>query len=469
MICTKCGKKLTRLGVFQNKIYYRCPGCGEIEAMDKKAAESKTGGGSNAEHYLGAAAAVVGVFAAGFGISTAGDRGLLILSMGVLLLAAAGIMFAAGGRNGKLGAIFGAALTLYGVAAGGAFFGFPEIIRSIPGKEFVDRWGVFSFAVSGIAFGIYMIICLVAAADGRDRAKTACCCDGDLMIVQGFSRYMQAGYYLIKARLHGIVRFRTTEATEDTASKNIVELNGNIPKEKLEEYFQRNPQVRRLVRFLEERMYDPNVPTQISDVINGFAPQSELRSEGGLIVLSVKNTLSRVRNVIFGMAAAAVLYVGVTKLCMGMHFGKPIGDLLESGILVAGFTLGALYGLMYLCAHRAESSVKKKLVKAYKVEIPDFEQYTHSVVMGQTVTTDAERQRILRCFATYRHNNAKHIKNGAANIPVIILHAVSVAEIIESERRLGVRGGGGCSGYSCSSCSSCSSCGGCGGCGGCGD
>ena len=129
----------------------------------------------------------------------------------------------------------------------------PEFIRAIKGPDFLGIWAIFSLIIIGTALITGSIISLIIAKRNLEEAKNKIYADGDLMILSGFNRFRLMGYYLLKARLHGIVKEKENNPDDESGESSPIAkmiINPDISEEEQEKYFNENPQVKKIAEYI---------------------------------------------------------------------------------------------------------------------------------------------------------------------------------------------------------------------------
>lgn len=457
------------------KTYFKCPNCKNRMVWNdaKLQWEPQREKNGRLPDFLSNLIIGVGlflIFLLFIGPVIGGDTGLVVHVIAFTLLALAVLILRICEKPASKAILVGI-MVIYYLLVFGAVNNFPECIRIIPGNAFIKLWWTYSMAVYVLTLFAVLLAWAIIILSRKQKLSNMDYSDNDLMLLQDFSRYKLSGYYLIKAKLYGIIKYSTTKETEDTDSMVLVELNTKLPKKKLADYCDQDPQVKKIVEYLNERKEEKYEYTRVSDVVNGVKPEPEIQSAGGRAATDMLGLLKKVKTIIVWIAIALVYYVGYTKLFMGMHNGKAVEALAFGGFLISYIILAIFSWLAeWIFDKSIWASVVQMIVRKKHINLPNYEQYVQSFLTGDQEATDQEMQNILRYYATHKNVPSDHAKNTNINITHDILSAVFAAEAFAAAQAAKSSNSGN---SGCSSCSSCSSCGGGGGgcssCGGCGD
>lgn len=221
--------------------------------------------------------------------------------------------------------IFGA---VYGLMWMGVLFDEPYFIRKIQGENFISIWLAFATFVLIIAFVTELALVISRAGAGVPQAKDKLFSDSDLMLMQEFDRFQLAGYYLLKAKLHNIIKYEFEKSDEASEAIPSIELNEGFPKPYRDMYCKENPQVGKIVSYIENtKENDTDAQIRIADLIYSINPQPEIQSEGGLFADAYIKKLKKSANIIFAISTGVGFYPAITKLLMGMYNEKTLDNL----------------------------------------------------------------------------------------------------------------------------------------------
>lgn len=351
----------------------------------------------------------------------------------------------------------------------GAANDFPGFIRQIPGAKFVGGWAGWSLLAIGAALLLELVICSVCASNMANKAKKLVFSDSDLMIIQDFDRFKLAGYYLLKAKLHNVITYSSAVSDDGTPSKDVlVEINPNASEEDVIRYCENNPQVRRIVEFINSSKGLEGAQVTVADIVYNVRPEPVIQSAGGEYSRKAINRLKAIADGIFWSTAALSGYVAVAKLTMGICNDKPVNNLLMAMVLAVPVML-----LIHLLHRRIKNSAVKNgfvetVIRQKSVGYEKIGMVFDLATFPNTGLSPEKAATILRGYALYRYDPNKYPASKAtAQFSGAIFCSVVAAQAAAAAARAARNSGHGCSGaYGCSSCSSCG--GGCGGCGGCG-
>lgn len=472
MYCSKCGRELKEtVDAYKKQTVYKCSSCNTTLRWDDKKSQWVIEKNAPKDHM---ALKVIGlmllvIISIGLiigGLADGGDDGIVTLSIGVFgaALFAFLLSFRYNFKKARNILIITAAAQL--VLAISAVNDFPEFIREIQGKDFIGIWLGYGLVVYLSALAVGAVLCRIFVKANEKKLIAMNYSDSDLMLLQNFSSYKMTGYYLLKAKLHGVIHYYTVPQNGYSDSIVYVVLNKKIPQEKLEAYCEQNPQVKKIVEFLKKKEAAAH-PVRVSDIVTTVKPNPEIQSVGGQAATAACKSLTRRKWIVFAIAAGLVYYVGVTKLLMGLHNSKQISNLITGGFILSFVMIAVFCSLLFLIYRKATTKMMSNITLTLQVNLLSYAAYAQPFLNGEEQATVEDQQKILRCYATDSHNASNYVVNADNSGTIINSIFTSVfaieAHIAAQNKQSGSDGG-------CSSCSSCSSCGGgCGGCGGCGN
>ncbi len=348
---------------------------------------------------------------------------------------------------------------------------FPLFIRRIPGKDFIGIWVGCSLLAIAAAIIAELIVCSwVSSKAAKSLGMTYS--DSDLMLLQGFDRFRMSGYYLLKAKLHGIIKYYYIKKEDGTLTKDVlVKANSDKPQEEIDEYCRSNPQVRRIVDYIVRNEAIDGSRTTVQDVVYNVRPDPVIQSEGGRFVQSIIERKRTASDIIFWGAVYVCAYAAVTKLIMGLINQKPVENLVCAIIFSVLILIPLAILHTVIKNHVASGSLVKKIIRHKSA---GYEQagilFDHGKITNDELPPK-EAATLLRSYVLYSYDPQKYTGvqaalpfAGAVFTSVVAAQAAQEA-ISKAMSRLDSgmsdTGNGGCSG--CSGCG-----GGCGGCGGCG-
>lgn len=291
-----------------------------------------------------------------------GDAGTIMQVVGLTAFFVAGIIITAKKKNYGLLKMIAVIAAMYYVVWFLATKNIPEFIRAIPGSDFLSVWWLYIIIVYAVAVVAMLIVTKSIAFSHKTELVGLQYIDGDLMILQGDNRYKMSGYYLMKAKLHGIVICTHMDEEDDAAGKTVVTINSAISEDELEDYCQQNPQVAKIVAYLQQKASEEEEVT-VADIIHDVTPRPVIQSAGGIAAAKVmKKTHKWIKMLTFA-AISLAYYLGITKLLMGMHNEKEVTNLVFGGFIVS-FILLAIF-----------------LVVRHKVVLPKISGFTTNMIL----------------------------------------------------------------------------------------
>ncbi len=362
----------------------------------------------------------------------------------------------------------------FGLIYLGVLFDFPQFLRKIPGQDFMR--GIL-FYIAGVTLLTFLAHTVGLRRFAEHKAKEAgekIYSDSDLLILQGADRFQLVGYYLCKARLHNIIRYRMYPGPEeDDDSTVLLDINPDVDPATREQYCKDNPQVARIVEFIEQHKNiekSKNALPSLLDALSGVHPTPVIQSEGGIFAVTCFQQLQRIWRMIWLIGISLIAYPCVTKLLMGLHNQKPSTNLQWLTLLVGGIAIG-----LYRTRNRElKQTIRRIFVSPLiKIKAKPFEnipRLLQKTDFNSTAHTNEEITHLLRAYAVYDYSTVDYLHaNKKTDFSAAIFSAAAGLRYAFLEANKISYDSDGCGG--CSGCSGCGGgCGGCGGgCGGCGD
>lgn len=402
-----------------------------------------------------------------------GEAGLALLSFSIISLSIGTFVFGIVKKKKKVIIITIIVVSIYSLMLIGVVNDEPYFIRKIQGEDFISVWAIYALIVLVIAF-ITEVIYTIAYSKGKCKiAKEKIYADSDLMLLQNFDRYKLIGYYLLKAKLHNIIKYSITESSEESDSMVIVDINPDIGDEKLKKYCAENPQVNKIVDFIksqkatvEDSGETEKHTVRVADVIYNVIPNPEIQSDGGLFATNCIEKIRKVTKTIFWLGIGLIYYLNTTKLMMGMYNEKETSNLIFTYIF-GGFIVVGLYFInSSIIKSLIEERFIKKIIDFKSANFKNINRLFKNVNFENDNFSDEEIKMLLRAYSVYTYNTKDYPAiEASSQYSTAIFSAVSTAQLLAAAAARASSSGSGCS--SCSGCGSCG--GGCGGCGGCGD
>ena len=187
-----------------------------------------------------------------FGSESVGGTTLFVTIVGVVLIVLGVI------NKKKLRVVFSAiGLVLSYVAAYCAVNEIPWALRKIRGEDFLGQWMLLFVILMLVSLALTWLFWLNETHKRLDEAKDKLYFDGDLMILREFDRYRKIGYYLLKARLHGILQYEY-----QVEQGGVVRFNPDFTEEEKRAYCEVNPQVKRILKLKLKMSRKKSIPPE---------------------------------------------------------------------------------------------------------------------------------------------------------------------------------------------------------------
>ena len=171
----------------------------------------------------------------------------------------------------------------------------PEFIRSIKGEDFIGIWLGYSLVVSIIGALIVTIVVSSFCKAKSKEANAKIYSDGDLMLIQGFDRYKRVGYYLLKAKLHNVIKYTETAPNGEVNGTIAVDINRNIPESELNKYCEQNPNVGKIVEYIKARKSSSDeLDIKVDDIVFNIVTNATTQSDGGKFINACQEKLKKI-------------------------------------------------------------------------------------------------------------------------------------------------------------------------------
>ncbi|MBP3414904.1 MAG: hypothetical protein J6L81_06895, partial [Clostridia bacterium] len=422
---------------------------------------NKEKGKSKAVMYIGIAiGAVIGAVWVGLvfnSVEIGGEKGLMMqtFALGAIFLAA--LIYGIVKKQKSMIAFSLCVPLLAGAAMFGAVNDFPRFIRRIQGEDFI---GIL-FAFMGIVFALYfvieLIVCGISAKKQAKRAVGLEYCDGDLMLLQSFDRYRLIGYYLLKGRVHNVIKHTLTEPGADMGKMIFLNVNPDMDYEKIWAYREKHPQVSRIIDYIVANKMVDGEQIRISDVVYNVKPDIDIESEGGKFAKGAGDRIKNAANVIFWVAVVVLYLLAFTKLWMGIYNGKESSNLM----VVVFFVIPALlimfkYFSSLICNAIIKNSLVEAVIKNESAKLGNIDGLLRASSYERDFTPE-EAERMLRAYALYKYEPGQYKAESSELHYATAIFSTIVAAQAAARAAAGGGGYGGCT--SCGG--GCSSCGGC--------
>ena len=230
--------------------------------------------------------------------------------------------------------------------------GIPEAIRAIKGAEFVSPYAGYAVGLNVAAFVICFIVKNIIVNSGCKNLRAEDFTDADLMSLNNRNKYHVTAYYLAKAKFNGIITYHVVPATEESAAKCLIHINKNITEEQLADYCVKFPVVKKIVEYIKNSADPQNIT--VRDILANVRVEYQILSKGAQQIKSIQDKVKKIVTSIAVCFEIAILYPGITKLFMGIHYGKDVNNLVYVLIVLTVIPMVILTTL-------ADGRINKKL------------------------------------------------------------------------------------------------------------
>jgi len=289
----------------------------------------------------------------------------------------------------------------------------PSFIYKIPGETFI---GIM------IAWAVLVLPVVLRFADGKVKrylkknvglAKQETYSDSEIMLLKKFDRYMATGYYLLKAKLHGIIEYKETVTEETSVRTYGVELNPNLSEEKRKEYCKTMPQIANIVEYLIQKHSAGEENVRVAGLVSDVESSLEFDSK--------KTAFEYVKTADdFGIGGLlfcifTLIYTFITKWMMCVYNSNT-----PQYFVLAGFGSVALMFIVYGNGmDRREKLIKEVFVN--EILKPEIEEYGNISQMFQqtdfenTGCSEEEGKKLLRAYVLYEYPRKEYLNSGDRN------------------------------------------------------
>ena len=272
----------------------------------------------------------------------------------------------------------------------------PKELRKVPVKAFVNLWMNRAFQVEIL---IVVAVCLCILAAGLILlllAKRHTYTDGDLMAIRKFTRVRVVGYWLIKAKLDGMLEHSWEAPGEETVAVHSLRVADVSPEER-EVYCAKNPQAAPIFAYLDSHAGEE--PVGIVSVLRDVQPESGDRTIWGK---RAEKWYAMVKSfaILAALVCAALVWLpGFTKYLMCTFLGKTADDIMLHVVLFAPvFLIGlgtALNGISRLIW---KLSFRRSLLRHEASKLGNGDELLHLADRQAAPLTEEEIDRILRAY-----------------------------------------------------------------------
>lgn len=347
--------------------------------------------------------------------------------------------------------------------------GIPEFIRAIQGKDFIGIWVMYSLVIAVLGFIATVIFSKHFLDEHADDLAKIPYTLNDLLFINDIKGFKYIAYCILKLKVDGIIKYDVISSENGDAQTSSIKLTDTYSISELEDYRKNNNFIDPVTSFLVENNNSSDEKNMtIRDVFEGLKSSSEIYSKVLSPTYTIENCeeyaeksqkfrtiVALINTIVFW----AIYGFAISKLIMGISFGKPI-----SNLLVALFI--GLFGVIMVATlifSYSEKQLKTKCIDKINIKrAPQYSREEFDTLLSSEETFDENRKNnILKTFIVADKTYLSSLESDLSFAGSLFSTMIAV----ELASKAANSSGG------CSSCGGgCGGCGGCGGgCGGCGD
>lgn len=352
-------------------------------------------------------------------------------------------------------------------------FGIPEFIRAIQGKDFVGIWFIYSLAVAVLGFITTIIFSKYFLNKHINDLTQIPYTINDLLFINDIKEFKYVAYCILKLKIDGIIKYDVISSENEDAQTTSIKLNNTYTTSELEAYQKDNCFIDPITRFIiKNSKSDKNIT--IRDIFENVKSSPDIFSKDFEIPESYNSLFptytiekcskyaekSQKYRTIIALINTIIFWIiysfALSKLIMGISFGKPVSMLL-SALFVGLFGIVIVATLIF---SYSESQLKKKWINKINTKsvTPYSREQFDAILSSEEILDEYKKDNILKTFIIA---DKKYLSSSETDLSFSgsLLNNMIAVELASK------------SANSSGGCSSCGGgCGGCGGgCGGCGD
>lgn len=277
----------------------------------------------------------------------------------------------------------------------------PQSLKSIKASEFISWWSGNALTLELVMLAIVAVYTVIYGVTQCRKAREELFTDSDLMLMQSFDRYRVVGYYLLKAKMQGVLEFSVQE-TEDGNRIHTVKAADISPEERAA-YCAREPQVAKILDYLDSKKDD--APTDIYSLERDVRVQIAFEKEGGFRVERTLAHISTVSAVATLICGALVWLTGFLKYVMCIYLNTTVQDLaFHVAVGTPGFFLVLGFFTMVMAHIIWDLTFKYPLVKHKAAGFTDVRALFLEADTAEVPLDEEKLARLLRAYALFCHS-----------------------------------------------------------------
>ena len=275
-------------------------------------------------------------------------------------------------------------------------------LRKVKIKEFIKFWMTKAFDVELatvlIVCGCVFLFALVMLLFAKRQRYT----DSDLMAIRKFVRVRVVGYYLLKAKLDGMVEHAWKSGDENAVAVHTLR-SAEVSAEEREAYCAKNPQVAGILEYLDS--HEDADPADIVAVLRDVDPEPGDRTGAGLCTEKCYLLVKRFALAAALVCAALVWMPGFMKYMICEFLAKTADDIMLHVVLFAPVFLLGLGTLLNGLARLVwKLGFRKNLLRLHAARSGNGNQLLLTADSRETPFSEEEITRMLRAYTLRAYN-----------------------------------------------------------------
>ena len=269
-------------------------------------------------------------------------------------------------------------------------------LRKVKIAEFIDLWMHRAFRVEVITVVTVCLGVLAAALILLQWAKRKQYTDGDLMAIRKFTRVRVVGYWLLKAKMDGMLEHTWITPNEDSVAVHSLRV-ADVPQEERQAYCEKNPQIARILEYLDNQT--GSEPVGIVSVLRDVQVDHGQRTVMGKRVENWYTWVKRFALAAAVVCAALVWLSGFVKYLICTFLGKSADDIMLHLVLFTPVLLLGLGTLINAIARLLwKLSFRRSLLRMQSSRLEDGNELLRNADRREIPFTEEEASRILRAY-----------------------------------------------------------------------
>lgn len=269
-------------------------------------------------------------------------------------------------------------------------------LRKVKIADFINLWMERALRVEIITVAAVCLCVLIAALILLLWAKGRHYTDGDLMAIRKFARVRVVGYWLLKAKLDGMLEHGWHSLDDDSVAVHSLKVKAVTPEERAA-YCEKNPQVAPILEYLDA--HTGSEPVGIVAVLRDVQLDHGARTTAGRWVERFYTMVKQFAVAAAVVCGALVWLPGFTKYLISIFQKKTADDIMLHVVVFAPvFLLGLGTVLNGLARLTWKLSFRKGLLRCNAAKLADGNELLLSADSRETPLSEEEISRMLRAY-----------------------------------------------------------------------